>query len=182
MQFGDGQSITATSGGSFGNGYLYYYDTDGDRYPPNGTLLKSASSSNTSGQVRGIYKVGTSPTDPSDCYDADPATTNAENAYPGQTSYYTTVRGDSSYDYDCDSGVETKQYTTIGTKRVCTWSGSCSETTAGVVGYETSAPACGASGTYYLSFGTVCTHPTRNIEAECISDNTVSESRTQSCR
>jgi hypothetical protein len=38
----------------------------------------------------------------SDCYDADPATTNAELAYPGSTTCSTTSRGDGSFDYNCD--------------------------------------------------------------------------------
>lgn len=43
-----------------------------------------------------------------DCYDAN------SNAKPGQTSYFTSHRGDGSFDYNCD-GTEEKQYTFVST-------------------------------------------------------------------
>lgn len=161
-----GASIISTSGGSFGNGYLFYYDTDNDRNAKNTTLIYSTSSSNTSAQVRGIYNGGTDP------YDSN------SSANLSATTYFTVSRGDGSYDYNGVSGEE-KQYTTIGVKRTCTFGASCSQTTAGVVGYETSAPACGVSGTYYLTFGLACN---LRIVDDCTSDLTTSEARTQPCR
>ena len=40
-----------------------------------------------------------------DCYDSN------ANAKPGQTSYFTTNRGDKSFDYNCNDGSIEKQYT-----------------------------------------------------------------------
>lgn len=73
-----------------------YKDNDGDTYPGTGaTRCKGASCAS-----------------PSDTYDYDSATdcydSNA-NAKPGQTTYYTTHRGDGSFDYNCDSTI-TNQY------------------------------------------------------------------------
>lgn len=66
------------------------------------------------------------------------------NAHPGQTSYFTTSRGDGSFDYDC-SGSETKNAdcTSVGT---CTITGSCGlgcgEGTA-IVSSDCTTVACG---------------------------------------
>ncbi len=75
-------------------------------------------------------------TDDDDCYDGN------ANARPYQTSYYTSHRGDSSYDYNCDSS-QSKQYTTVA---------SCSitlpEVCGGNDGWSGSAPSCGSAGTW----------------------------------
>jgi len=198
-----GAYIIANSG-SFGNGYLYYTDADNDGRAPN-TVLNTNSGiraytnpptndcNDNDGNVwsygYGIDNDGDgygqssygcnngagqrTATLGTDCYDSN------ASAKPGQTSYFTANRGDGSYDYDCD-GAPTKQYTSIGTKRVCSWGGSsCSQTTAGVVGYENSVPDCGNSGIYYLTFGLACN--LRTVD-DCTLDLTTSESRTEACR
>jgi len=64
-----------------------YVDVDGDRYAPeSGTKTCRADS-----QLAGT-----------DCYDSN------ANAHPGQTTYYSSHRGDNSFDYNCD-GAETKR-------------------------------------------------------------------------
>lgn len=80
---------------------------------------------------------------PNDCYDANPSTTNAEWAYPGQTSYYKNNRGDGSFDYNCD-GSETKD---PSLQECLPGSGG-----PGYVG--PSPPACGTS--YTLYDGSIC--------------------------
>lgn len=78
-----------------------------------------------------------------DCYDFN------ANAKPGQTGWFTAVRGaspdsagntGSSYDYNCDS-VETQQFGV--TTGLC----ACNDSST-TQGYITSAPACGVSGTF----------------------------------
>ncbi len=86
-----------------------------------------------------------------DCYDL-----NAD-ARPGQTSYFTTHRGDGSFDYDCD-GIETK-YPHYN-KQTTSSSRSCTTTPFEFSpGYTSSIPACGQSGTYRVCLeydGTNC--------------------------
>ena len=55
-----------SSGGAITKQYIFYYDGDNDKYG-NGTAVLSTSSSNVSGKVRGIYKLGG---DTNDCNDA----------------------------------------------------------------------------------------------------------------
>jgi prepilin-type N-terminal cleavage/methylation domain-containing protein len=84
-----------------------YVDADGDCYAPISGAKKCQPSSQLSG---------------TDCYDVNP------NARPGQTNYFTTDRGDGSYDYDCDSTI-TKSNCTAN---ICTASGpggACQSTT-----------------------------------------------------
>ena len=83
--------------------YLYYTDTDGDRYASNSTK-RADSNLSLSGYVRRSSALGVN-----DCYEANPATTNAELAFPGQTQYFSVNRGDGSFDYNCDT-VQTVQY------------------------------------------------------------------------
>ena len=72
-----------TANGECSTGYCYR-DQDGDRYA-------AASGTKT-------CKV-TAPLTGTDCYDAN------ANARPGQTSYFTTHRGDWSFDYDCNGDI-----------------------------------------------------------------------------
>ncbi len=69
----------------------YYQDLDGDTYG-NPSVTDSACSQ------PGGYVVNNT-----DCYDADPGTTNAELAYPGSSTCLGSNRGDGSYDYNCSS-------------------------------------------------------------------------------
>lgn len=81
-----------------------------------------------------------------DCYDSN------VNAHPGQTSYFTTSRGDGSYDYDCNSaGNKNPSYDCIESysgARTCT-----NGVISGTAGYSLSVPSCGASGTWVYCIG-----------------------------
>lgn len=75
-----------------------------------------------------------------DCYDVN--STGGINAHPGQTAYFTSNRGDGSYDYNCD-GSETKSASTYSPGG-CT---TCAYTTQveWINGSTTSTPGCGGS-------------------------------------
>lgn len=76
----NGTTCTLASECNSGNCYV---DADNDRYSPaSGTKTCRAST-----QIAGT-----------DCYDSN------ANAFPGQTLYFTTNRGDGSFDYDCVGG------------------------------------------------------------------------------
>jgi hypothetical protein len=68
-----------------------YQDLDGDGQ---GNASVSISACVTAGYVNNS----------TDCYDANPATTNAELAYVGSATCGTTHRGDGSFDYNCSGG------------------------------------------------------------------------------
>lgn len=73
-----------------------------------------------------------------DCYDSN------ANAKPGQTSYFSTERGDGSWDYDCDDlTTRNPSYNCIAT----TESG-CFNWPGKTAGYRTTIPSCGDSATY----------------------------------
>jgi len=84
-----------------------------------------------------------------DCYD------NNQNARPGQTGYFTTNRGDGSFDYDCN-GLEEKSssaaVTTLppnGTIAKGGLDGPClSLPPTGTMGYTNSVPDCGLNGNW----------------------------------
>jgi len=106
--FNDGKSIspigTITVNGEIKKGYLFYPDSDGD-YWGAGTSLWFSESSSSGGYLRAssgsLLGIG-------DCYDGN------TNVFPGQTTYFPTHRGDGKFDYNCDGGTETKQWTTTG--------------------------------------------------------------------
>lgn len=83
-----------------------------------------------------------------DCYDQN------SNAHPGQTAWFTTDRGDGSYDYDCN-GQQTKRYTVAGFCTKCFGIGSCTVST-GQTGWTSSTPSCGSSGGYITNPGGDC--------------------------
>lgn len=97
-------------------GYCYI-DNDGDRY----------TGSSGTAYCRANASLG------SDCYDT------SASVNPGVTNYYTTNRGDGSFDYNC-SGTEEKRYNCISTVS------GCNTTLTGITGWATSIPACGATG------------------------------------
>jgi hypothetical protein len=131
----------------------YYLDSDGDGYG-------SSTSSSCLCSPSSTYKVTTS----TDCYDSN------SKASPAQTGYFTTDRGDGSYDYDCDS-VEDQRYTTIGSCPTNIL--RCSADT--VVGWKGSTPPkCGASRNMITrcaydptSSLTTCTETTSSTVQEC---------------
>lgn len=139
LVFNSGYSITVSgsiviSGGEIQQGIIEGTDNDGDGYPGGFTYA-------TSGTDRSKSEL--------DCYDSN------ANAYPGQTAYFSTVRGSAndawgntgnSYDYNCD-GSETKQVSSYYTLCSMTSAGSCTTCTQPTCseGGSTSTPACGQS-------------------------------------
>ena len=101
----------------------YYYDYDGDAYGSSSVTGKCLCS--TSGYYTSAYKT--------DCYDYNSA------ANPGATTYKSSHRGDSSYDYNCDSS-ESKYYTS--TASCNTALGDCEVSSSG---WESSAASCGST-------------------------------------
>lgn len=85
-----GTDCNSTDGGKWQN-LTGYTDADNDTYTTGGSVQVCSGSTVPSG-----YRATASGT--ADCYDTN------SNAKPGQSSYFTTDRGDGSYDYDCDSG------------------------------------------------------------------------------
>ena len=107
---------------------------------------------------------GSIPYTKSDCYDAN------ANAYPQQTSFFSTNRGDGSFDYDCN-GTQELQYPTVsscGSVFICTsWdpeSGACTggydaPVSTASTWNQASAPSCGNTGSFFTntSCGTAVT-------------------------
>lgn len=170
FNFNPGQTITVAAGSSIvlGSGtsqiakkYILYTDGDGDRYAPSGSTQTFSDSASISGYTRRYNLLG-GYFAPVDCYDSNAA------AKPGQILWYTTSRGDASYDYNCDS-VQTKGYTASagtgnGAGRCYDYSAACYQQsgTAGWIAYPGSAPdggagavpACGSTGHYIIAGGT----------------------------
>lgn len=157
-----GGAITIVDGGSFRTGSpVYVTDADGDLYAASG----SRSSTGTTRQ-------DTMTSTTADCYDSN------ANAKPGQTTYYTTNRGDGSFDYDCDS-TQTRQYPTATyTCTSCTNGSGYASTINTTNGYQTSVPACGVAGTWYTVTNTTC----RNPAVSACSGSYSTSSVTQPCR
>ena len=133
----------------------YYYDYDDDGY--------GTSSSSCLCSPSGHYTSSLS----SDCYDSNP------DACPTTTSYYSSHRGDGSYDYNCN-GSQEKRYTTVSDTCAFFSDFGCSATN----GWSGSSPSCGSTGTwretcYYSSDGWPW-------EWGCYWGSTTS--RTQTCR
>lgn len=103
ISIASGGSIAITSGGQISKSNIWMQDSDADTYY-NFHNQKAQSASPGAGWTR-KNAVGQSS---EDCYDAN------ANAKPGQTSYFTTNRGDGSFDYDCN-GTEDKEFTTTNT-------------------------------------------------------------------
>jgi len=159
--FNPGKSITISKSpagsiavnGQIKKSCLYYTDVDGDTYTPSFTMTENSGCGTISQKVR-VMSAGSQSL--ADCYEADPATTNAELAHPGQTNYYTTNRGDTSFDYDCN-GTADKQYTTYKSACNTDSSGACNVVPPGPCTgslcstTSTATPACGGTYTVYLT-------------------------------
>jgi hypothetical protein len=116
----------STDESSSADASTWYRDADGDGY--------GSASVTTPGCSQPVGYVSNN----TDCYDGN------ASAYPGATSYHSSPRGDSSYDYNCD-GSQSKYYTSSYSCSV-DWDGfSCDGYTNGWSG---SAPACGSNGTW----------------------------------
>ena len=122
----------------------YYYDGDGDGYGngSNSQCLCAAS---------GNYDV----TNANDCYDSN------GDARPGQSAWFSSHRGDSNFDYDCDNS-QSKRYNGSGG---C-GGFSCSTTN----GWNSGNPSCGNTGSWVTgcsgSFW-ICSTSTENRTQEC---------------
>jgi hypothetical protein len=125
----------------------WYLDEDGDGYG-------SSTSSCECGPV-GDYDADNS----DDCYD------NNANAHPSQGSWFSSDRGDGSFDYNCD-GTNQRRYTALYECSVDVLGLSCDDND----GWDASStPSCGSSDTWqYDGCTTLCVLPN-------------SYSRTQTC-
>jgi hypothetical protein len=97
---GGGVISQITGGAALEQGYLCIADLDGDGFPSDFTRYKdtSATCDNTIADLQINARRVRDMVNPDmlDCYD------NNANAKPGQTAWFTTNRGDGSYDYDCN--------------------------------------------------------------------------------
>ena len=94
-----------------------------------------------------------------DCYDGN------KYAYPGNGGWYTSHRGDGSFDYDCD-GAETKEHTLTG-GNCSTILGFCSATQKGFTG---GIPPCGGSGEFLDGCNSgffSCKKSTTSVQQRC---------------
>lgn len=170
--FADGDDCSSSGDCCSGSCYV---DADGDRYAPSSGAKKCQAASQLSGtdcddsnaskwQNLTCYRdadsdtyystagssictgascpVGYSGTQGNDCYDSN------ANANPGQASWFSSHRGDGSFDYNCD-GLSTKapwlDCVTSYSVTACTMT---MPTTTGGPGFVTSVPACGATGAH----------------------------------
>jgi len=105
----------------------YYADLDADGYG-DATSVVDACSLPASGYVA----------DDTDCYDLNAAANTA------QTAFFSTDRGDGSYDWTCD-GLEEQELPDAAT---CAAGGTSGKTCEGDAGWESGVPACGDSATW----------------------------------
>lgn len=95
----------------------------------------------------------------SDCYDGN------KHAWPGQSSWFISHRGDGSFDYDCD-GAETRKWILPG-GNCSTFLGFCSATQKGFKG---GVPSCGKFGSFLNDCDSgffSCGDKNTNIQQEC---------------
>ena len=107
----------------------FYYDGDSDTYGVPGATECYCDA--------GVYPY--TGVNKDDCYDSNP------EVYPGNTKYYTTNRGDGSYDYDC-SGSAQKRWQ--GTTGGCTWDTLSITCDVNGAGWKGSTPSCGNASQY----------------------------------
>ena len=103
-----------------------------------------------------------------DCYDSN------SFARPNQTSFFPFHRGDSSFDYNCNT-IEEKQYPNVGS---CTLNASQTACVT-VLGWERAVPSCGGFGSMILGCSYVVFPTPTGTEPGCMP--TLSSSM-QSCR
>ncbi|MCB9666051.1 MAG: putative metal-binding motif-containing protein [Alphaproteobacteria bacterium] len=95
-------------------------------------------------QATGVYKRRNA----NDCYDANP------NAYPGQQQWFTSDRGDGSYDYDCDTKETPELEDEYQCECVVTIDFGIFKLPFTIDDFESGwrdTPDCGAQGTWYHS-------------------------------
>jgi hypothetical protein len=123
----------------------YYKDSDGDGW---GSPSTTKACTKPSGYV----------SQAGDCYDA------SVDAHPGQLGFFSSERGDGSFDYNCD-GVEELESDHLSPEYVLCAYGQCSV----AVGWIGKVPPCGQAGTWLEKCD----------PAACVG---LSEVRTQACR
>lgn len=82
-----------------------------------------------------------------DCYDTG---TGSTSTHPGQIAYFTTARGDGSYDYNCDAS-QTQEYANYETCFGITPQATCQNTHLNGTDWDSHAgsiPACGVAGSW----------------------------------
>ena len=167
VAWNSGYSITVSGnlaiGGQIKQTNIWIKDADDDAYAPNATDQLAQDADPGATYRRRSLASGTD-----DCYDAN------ASAKPGQTSYFTTNRGDASFDYNCVSGEE-KFYTGTGPSCGQGCCGTDSSGSCNSYSYTANQPdngstiACGNAVTTYASTG-------------CGSGGCSSSSATQACR
>ncbi len=110
----------------------WYRDADGDGYG-NPSVTQSSCT-----QPAGYVANNT------DCYDGNIL------AHPGQTNYYTTNRGDGSFDYDCNGTWDQDPGMACLTSLPAPICSSPNNYPNGTAGYVSSIPACGQYGTWRI--------------------------------
>lgn len=112
VAIGTGRFVQVTGGAALEQGYLCIEDADSDGFPADVTRYKdtSATCDNTIADLQINARRVRDMVNPDmlDCYDGN------ANAKPGQTTWFTTNRGDGSFDYDCNSSQQ-KNYEYSGT-------------------------------------------------------------------
>lgn len=118
----------------------YYRDIDGD-----GQGASANGTSATCATTPGGYVANNT-----DCYDANPATTNAELAYVGSGTCSTANRGDGSYDYNCSTtstACSTQHYATASYQYIVkNAQGDCAWGNPQFVTGTAGGSSCGAGG------------------------------------
>ena len=132
--------------------HIFVTDTDLDGFPANTTFTttgttRRASMSTTQSTYEDQYLSSTGV----DCYDSN------ANAHPGQTAWYSTNRGDGSFDYNCD-GSQTQDFISIYTCSACTNSSGYASTINTTSGYS-ALPGCGVTATMYTVTNSSCQNP-----------------------
>lgn len=122
---------------------LCYPDVDDDGYPSlaaafDSALLVRSTDLLCTGSGESNWKDGD--TFNGDCCDND------DRAFPGQTMYFTSANACGNYDYNCDL-FPSSQWTATTTLGACSWPDNCGTAAGG----DTTAPACGATGTWLSS-------------------------------
>jgi hypothetical protein len=111
----------------------YYRDADNDGFgDPNAPYCDCAP-----GGPDGSFNS----TNTLDCFDGN------ANANPQQSGYFSTHRGDGSFDYNCN-GAQEQQYPNAG---ACdSWGTNIGDCTLGTAGWHGGVPACGGAGNYMV--------------------------------
>ncbi|HXF43982.1 MAG TPA: hypothetical protein VNK70_00740 [Candidatus Paceibacterota bacterium] len=143
-----GASIAINSGGRLKQGFVCYFDEDGDGWTE-GQVSSWYVLDSCSGSFR--TRTASLPSGSGDCADSE------GNVYPNNPNYYTSARANGSWDYDCVGGSGGSPDPAPATGQCDTNSGLPCDSISpnGSTGY-TSAVACGNSGTYVIDPGSFC--------------------------